>query len=476
MILPERISAVVRPIALSLAVIITLAAADRPVPDAEQKRAPVTQKTAGSTDAAAAFARQAGSVETTNGTPAIIGAYIWSGRADENYRPFFQWELRIKTADQAVSNLRARIITLGTLRNACERGEWVDLGSLSAAGKRDFSSRLNCAAFPAYEVEVSWSGGSDRFVALDKLSVPVSLSSLSGSSYLSTLNQSFEYAAATRTATVSWALWNLGGVAAKDVVQTISFVDDKGKTVSTHAYSPEKSEVASGYAKEHKVVVPKVPKFATITIATKQADVESITPNSGKFTAANDVEIADIKTDKKTLSARVRNGTERAIAGLTVHLTLVGKNGAAVAEVPITIDHIASGSEQAVSVPYAGHPWISFEMGWTSAGEPAAPSKATGSVTVDGIAFGLDNAVAVDGKLTVSGSLINARETDLDNVAVEFTVSGTDAKGQPAQEKKSITIDHFSREHNEPVELKLDGLVAFNSLAMKWSTVQKVAK
>jgi hypothetical protein len=47
---------------------------------------------AGKGDAQQAFARQATTATQPSGAnPGFIGSYLWGGRADEQYRPFFQW-------------------------------------------------------------------------------------------------------------------------------------------------------------------------------------------------------------------------------------------------------------------------------------------------------------------------------------------------------------------------------------------------
>ncbi len=91
---------------------------------AAEPKQPAGITVSGAADAAAAFARQAGQVPNPSGpVPAIQGAYVWGGRADEAYRPFFQWELRLK-AGAALSGLRLRTVTLMPDRTPAATGEW----------------------------------------------------------------------------------------------------------------------------------------------------------------------------------------------------------------------------------------------------------------------------------------------------------------------------------------------------------------
>ena len=104
-----------------------LAAADKPA------KGGVAGEEAGKADARATFKRQdANAVRPTGAEPAFIGAYVWGGRADQNYRPFFQWELRLAGGSAKAEDVRARIATLGPSRQVLNQGDWKEWGAVEA--------------------------------------------------------------------------------------------------------------------------------------------------------------------------------------------------------------------------------------------------------------------------------------------------------------------------------------------------------
>ena len=116
----------------------------------------------GKGDAAGIFAKQSSLTTAPAGIkPAFRGAYIWGGRADENYKPFFQWELRIQAGSAALSGVKMRIATLGAMKEVQSQGAWKDYGALAAGASKDIDYRMNCPNFTAYQIEVAWSGGSE---------------------------------------------------------------------------------------------------------------------------------------------------------------------------------------------------------------------------------------------------------------------------------------------------------------------------
>jgi hypothetical protein len=319
-------------------------------------------------DAQAVFAKQAAAAGNVAAgpNPRISGSYIWSGRADENYKPFFQWELRLAGATTALSGLSVRLTTLGPDRKPLVAGPWKPLGSLGAGASRDIDYKLNCPNFPAYQVELSWQGGKASFIGWDKFAVPAALGDLAQSSFVVTLNQNAEYAESARTATVTWMLWNLGAQPAHDVVQSVRFLDDKGREVAKADYKPENGEVAAGLIKEQHFVAKKIPPYATIAIVTKLSDAASLsTLDGGAFTGAKDVEVAKIHVDGKQLKARVRNGTGMALAGVVVSITLQNKDGKAVKQLELPVGKLAADEECDIAADLSGvAAWVGYEVGW----------------------------------------------------------------------------------------------------------------
>ena len=308
-------------------------------------------------DAQGVFAKQAAAAGNLapGPMPRIAGSYIWSGRADENYKPFFQWELRLAGGTTAVAGLSVRLTTLGPDRKPLVAGGWKPLGSLAAGMSRDIDYKLNCPNFPAYQVELNWQGGKESFIGWDKFAVPAGLGDLATTSFVVTLNQNAEYADAARTATVTWMLWNLGAQPAHDVVQTVRFLDDKGREVAKADYKPENGEVAAGLIKEQRLVAKKIPPYATIMVVTKLSDAASLsTLDGGSFTGAKDVEVAKIHVEGKQLKARVRNGTGIALNGVVVSITLQNKDGRAVKQLELPVGKLASDEERDIAADLSG--------------------------------------------------------------------------------------------------------------------------
>jgi hypothetical protein len=331
-------------------------------------------------DAQGVFAKQAAAAGNlpAGPSPRIAGLYIWSGRADENYKPFFQWELRLAGATTAVSGLSVRITTLGPDKKPLASGAWKPLGSLGAGQSRDIDYKLNCPNFPAYQVELSWQGGKESFIGWDKYAVPAGLGDLATASFVVTLNQNAEYAEASHSAVVTWMLWNLGAQPAHEVVQTVRFLDDKGREVAKADYKPENGEVAAGLIKEQHFTAKKIPPFSSIAVVTKLSDAASLsTLDGGAFTGAKDVEVAKIHLEGKQLKARVRNGTGAALSAVVVSITLQNKEGKAVKQLELAVGKLAADEEREISADLSGvGSWVGYEVGWhndTTAASASAP-------------------------------------------------------------------------------------------------------
>lgn len=428
---------------------------------------------AGKPDAQAAFARQAASAPKPNGDkPAIVGEYLWSGRADDAYKPFFMWEFRFKAGSAALSNLQFRVTTLDPKKQPQSAGGWKPLPSLAAGGSVDIDYKLNCPTFNAFQVELTWSGGKEIYLAWDKLAIPLALSELTGTSFLVSLNQNFEHDATTKKAQVSYHLWNIGGQAGQEVVQTIRFKDDKGKDVFTYDHKPEKGLVPAGYVGEQKLTIAKVPAFSTISIGTRSSDLASVDP--GSFTGAKDVEIARIRAEGKLLKARVRNGTGADIEGVTVSITLQTREGKAVKTIEMPVGRLAKGEEKDLSADISGVPaWSGYEAGWASSA-PAAPAPApTASapaklpvLDVDGVRFAVAKAEPGADGMKVRGTLTNQRASDLAGLTVIFQV--TDGGKPVAVELKPGTI---GKGEELAIDFTAAGIKSLGGLTMTWKSV-----
>lgn len=428
---------------------------------------------AGKPDAQAAFARQAATAPKPGGDkPAITGEYLWSGRADDAYKPFFMWEFRIKAGAVALSNLQFRVTTLDPKKVAQTAGAWKPLPSLAAGGAVDIDYKLNCPTFNAFQVELTWTGGKETFLAWDKLAIPLALGDLGGTSFLVSLNQNFEHDPATGKAQISYSLWNIGGQAGQEVVQTIRFKDDKGKDVFTYDHKPEKGAVPAGYVGEQKFTVNKVPSFATIAIGTKSSDLASVDP--GAFTGAKDVEIAKIRAEGKLLKARVRNGTGADIEGVTVSITLQTREGKAVKTIEMPVGRLTKGEEKDLSADITGVPaWSGYEAGWASSA-PATPAPTPTAnapvklpvLDVDGVRFSVAKTEPGKDGLLVRGTLINQRASDLTGLTVVFQV--TDGGKPVPVELKPGTL---GKGEELAIDFTAAGIKALTGLTMTWKSV-----
>lgn len=461
------------PIAVAFLALLTaasLAAAEKP---AKAPGSGIAGEDAGKADAKGAFKRQeASAVKPTGNDPAFVGAYIWGGRADQNYRPFFQWELRLAAGAAKAEGLRARIATLGPSRQVLNQGDWKDWGSIDANGRVDVDYRANCPNFPAYQVELSWSGGKETFLACDKGTVPLPLGALSGQGYVVAVNTNFETSDKSKSATITWTVWNVGGKPAQDVVQTIHFKDEKGAEVKAVKHKPEGGEVAAGLVKEQKVVVDKVPTFATVSISTEQADSSSQGESAG-FTGAKDVETALIHAEGGKLKARVRNGLDSDQEGVVVTIALHDKSGKTLKTLDIPVGRLAKSEEKDISGDLGGTSgWAGYEVGWKGGQSKPAPapiataaSGVPAPVTADGLTLTPMKIERTSTGLLLTGTMQNATGRDLASVRVTLRITDSANRTQEVLWKAMALPINGS----DQVALAC-GLKDVGTIAMSWKT------
>jgi hypothetical protein len=432
---------------------------------------------AGKADAKASFAKQAGSAPKAAAWPTIIGEYLWSGRADDKYKPFFMFELRVRGATKTTEATKYRIVTLDPARKAQTSGPWMDLGKVNPGETRELSYKLNCPTFQAFQVEITWKDGAknvqETYLAWDKVAMlPVALSEVANVPFLICLNQNFEHDETKKLAAVSYMLWNIGGKPAKDVQQTILFKDGAGKTVHSHEIKPARPEVAGGFVGEVKLSVPKVPSFANLAIATKMTDITTLDP--GSFTGAEEVEIAQVRAEGKVLKAKVRNGLKTPLSGVVVVITLTDGNGKAVKALNLPVGELKAGEERDLSTDISTvGVWSGYEVGWKSS-EPPAPtgttasapkSPATPALLVDGLEFTVTSTRPDKDGLAVSGILRNKRDADLDGLVVSFTLPNGSKDGAVVTLKPGKLV---MGEDGVAVNFTATGVKAFTGLSLKW--------
>ena len=429
---------------------------------------------AGKADAKASFAKQAGTAPKPAAWPTIVGEYLWSGRADDQYKPFFMFELRLRGPAKAVDSAKYRVVTLDPLRKPQTSGPWVTLGKLAPGDIRDLSYKLNCPTFQAFQVEIAWKdAGKDAqetYLAWDKVAMlPVALSEVASVPFLISLNQNFEHDDAKKAAAVSYILWNIGGKAAKDVQQTVHFKDNAGKTVASHELKPVK-ELAGGYVGEIKFTAGKIPSFANISIATKMTDFSSLDP--GSFTGAEDVEIAQVRAEGKALKAKVRNGFKTPLVGVSVLINLIDGNGKSVKSLTLPVGDLKAGEERELSADISTvGSWNGYDVGWkssepppevaaASAGKPGAPA-----ITVDGLEFTITSTKPEKDGLAVSGVLRNKRDADLDGLVVSFSLPNGSKDGSVVTLKPGKLA---MGDDGVAVNFTAAGVKAFSGMSLKW--------
>jgi len=465
---------------------VSLSAVDKPD---KKEPANLAWMEAGKADAKASFAKQVATAPKPAAWPTIVGEYLWSGRADDNYKPFFMFELRVRGPAKAVDGAKYRVVTLDPARKAQTSGAWITLGKLSPGETRDLSYKLNCPTFQAFQVEIAWKEGAkdvakegtkdaqEIYLAWDKVAMlPVALSEVANVPFLICLNQNFEHDEAKKVAAVSYMLWNIGGKAAKDVAQTVHFKDSAGKTVHSHELKVVK-ELAGNYVGEVKFSATKVPPFANISIATKMTDISTLDP--GSFTGVEDVEIAQVRAEGKLLKAKVRNGFKTPLHGVVVNVTLTDGNGKAVKALNLPVGDMKAGEERDLSTDISTvGSWSGYEVGWKSSEPPpqagtnasTPPSPPTPALMVDGVEFTVTSTRPDKDGLAVSGVLRNKRDADLDGVVVSFTLPNGSKDGTVVTLKPGKLL---KGNDGVAVNFTATGVKAFTGLSLKWVSTKK---
>lgn len=412
-----------RAVLLLVSVLALLGAAERPKPKPEAGRTAAS----GSADAAAAFARQAGQAPAADGPePVIAGSYVWGGRADENYLPFFQWEFRLVAGTAALRGLKIRTMTLLPNRTVARQGTWVEVGDLAAGATKDVSVRQNCPSFSSYQVDCEWAGGKASYVCSDKTALPVAQSRNADRPYLITTAYDHDPEKTKPPFVVTWWLWNVGGQPATEVVQTVSFLDQNGKTV--HSVDvPLKTPVAGGGALEQRLSLKVRPKeYHAVSVSARCADVLVASgPAESGFTGAKELEIAGISVSGGRLSAKVRNGLDTSLVGALVTVVLQDASGKPIATIPLPCGTLAAGEEKSLSAACTATGFAGYEVSWTMAKPAPVPPAASGpvTVTVRGLTFTQTQSAVDGGTLFLKGDLINRTGQDLTGLIATFTVN-----------------------------------------------------
>jgi len=452
-------------------------AAETPKKESPKKEAPRTAAS-GSADAAAAFARQAGqAVAPTGAEPAIMGAYVWGGRADENYLPFFQWEFRLQAGSAALSGLKIRTATLMPDRSIAKTGAWVEVGALDAGAKKDVSVRQNCPAFASYQVDCEWSGGKASYVCSDKTALPVPQSLNAERAYLISTAYDHDPDSKKKPFVVTWWLWNVGGQSATDVVQTVKFLDEGGKEVHS-VEVPIKEPVKGGSAIAQTLTLKERPKgYKAVSVSARCADVVVASgPTDAGFTGAKDLEIAAIAVAAGTLTAKVRNGYDKELAGAVVTVTLQDAAGKPLAVIKLPCGTLAAQEEKTLSTACSAKNFAGYEVGWAVENKPAGAPAATAPeaeappaapaassaivLKVKGLEFTQTQSVAEGGIMYLKGELANRTGRDLIGLVATFST------GDGATVYKSGLI---AKDETVMIAVQIPGVTQVDKLTMGWT-------
>lgn len=334
---------------------------------------PMSYTDAGKADAITAFKRQADANPAPTGDlPAFRGFYLWGGRADAEYRPFFQWEFRLQAGTAPLKALRARVRILAPDSQVAATGAWKSLGDVAAGKQLDFSYKLNCPSFPAYEVALEWNGGKASYLGPDRVNVPQEVGDLKERPLLVTIDPAHEYDQRNRAALVTFALWNFGGKPAEDVSVTVRFLDAKGKEIGTHDYKPAKGAVAPESGTTHRVIVKDCKPFSTISLVTRQREGAGLGASGAAAELAVDgivfvQKASETKDGALLLTGELVNRRKDALVKLVVTFDAKGKGGSAKADV--TADELAAGASMPVTLRFAGLTTCeNLGLGWQTGG------------------------------------------------------------------------------------------------------------
>ena len=428
------------------------------------------------TDTEEAWASQVDQVVEAQGeSPTFTGMMVWSGRADREYKPFFQWELRLKAGDMKMSGLRLRIQPLAPDLSPLQQGRigaWRALGNLEAGQEADSSYTFNTPIFSAYRVELTWRGGEATYLATDRLMLPM-LEGVSDSiAQLVTLEPIWERSPRGKTVVKFW-LHNTGGAAAKEVNLKIRLRDGDGQVVTEHPYVPDEGTIPAAYAKEHIVIIPKTPSFNTIQVVTAQVEQSAgFALDSMDFIGGDTVEVGQIQQQDGELMGAVRNGTGDHLVDIEIALYFTDAAGATVDERKVTLASLKPNEtgEWKVDIndmkPWAGYETdLSYGIENGGVAEPAQAAAQQAQVVVEGLALTILDQTGTDGALKIKGELHNQTAADLPGLELTVEIAGASA---PAKMK----VGDLAKDERLTLTLVVEGVEQLTGLAMSWRSGQ----
>lgn len=438
---------------------------------------------AGKDDARAAFSRQASQASAPVGVvPSIVGCYMWNGRADETYRPFFQWEFRLRCGSAALENAQIRILVLDSQQKTVMTGPWKALGSFIAKRAYDCDYRLNCPNPSAYRIEVTWQGGNESWLGWDRASLPVALSGIKDQPFLICIGSNAEPDAKYDTTLVNWSLWNIGDKAVPSGANVaIKFFNDQGKVIYTEIWNQPKEMVITPHsAKEQFVVVrKKIPHAALSLIANTASDGSEI---SGPEVNANGVVVSGLVFKDLVLRGHVKNATDQDLQHLIITLKLLDDHDRHIATLRLPSLDIPHGLSKPIATRLSkAITWSSYDVSWESdpimSTAPTA-SESLGGASNEGVAAqgndipplivkGLElSHISVTPSATgimVHGQLRNVSGQRLENILLSFIVTGSSATRPVA-----IDIDELDKNQTMGLHFSAKALDRLKGLDLTW--------
>lgn len=424
-------------------------------------------------DALTVFARQrATAAKPTGPDPAVIGAYLWGGRADIDYRPFFQWELRLMGGSAPAEQVRARISTLSPTRTILVSGDWLPWPSIPAGAVVDCRYRTHCPTFSAYQLELTWSGGGETYVACDKGAIPVPLGAVKGQGFAVAVNLNHEPAAGGMEFT--WSDWNLGGRPAKQVVHTLHLFDLASHELK-HIALPAVAEIPPGSVVPGHALLAHLPAFATAGITVEESSDSS--REMPGFTNVADLEVAELHQVGDHLEGRVRNGLTRPVQEAVVTLTLTDAAGAHLGSTDIAVGTLAPGQIRPLRATITGASgWVGYETAWreAAAATPAPapdhaaaashPAEVPPAVSAGPLRFTPSALTRTPAGWLLAGRLRNTSPTAVGAVRVTLALQGADGSHEEVQ----CVLDALDAGADQAVSFATS-LPHIQALSLRWA-------
>ncbi len=428
-------------------------------------------------EAAAIWARQESTAARPSGpAPVFTGCQMWGGRADRDYKPFFQWEIRLQGGTEGIRDLRFRIVPLDAKLELIGRrpGYWRSLGSLAAGETTTFSYKLNCPSPMAYRCELEWQGGSEDYYASDKTALPEPRGPVEDRPMLMCLEPMQNYIDKRRLGQVGFYLRNDGGAAATGVSVVIELINGSGEVVKSHTHVPAGGTIEPGYAEMQEVEIPDCPPFSRVRLKASSDEEGQPGPlDPGRFTDVADIEVAEVVVEGETLQFKVRNGLPEDLDAVTISFDLENDQGRVVKHLDVTTEDLPAGEIRPLAADIAGVEGIAgYQIGIAFGAPP--PARAAGgqqsagkpSITAAPLVLTLESTTVTDTGLAVTGIVVNAGEADLPGITCTLEIGGPGG----GRAKREIAVGDLGAGEEHRFELTLPDLDGVAGMGLSYTT------